>query len=300
MLCAGSRPTSTQMTALSDLSREDADRLRAAWQHITHALRADLTGRARALAEDNADLHFSALGRIALADPDANVRRHAIESLWESEDRATGAELTRVLASDPDESVRAAAATALGPFVIRRELRDADAPGDALVQALRAAASDNEPSADVRARAIESLGPRTLPWVDELITSAYYDDDRRVRLAAIRAMGVTARDEWVHYLEEQAGSDDPEFRHATAIALGDIGAEESLDLLFELAEDDDPEVVSAAIGSLGQVGGADVIARLKEFGREAPPPVQEAVAAAIESATFLEDRDLFRGKIGLG
>ncbi|MFN0147567.1 MAG: HEAT repeat domain-containing protein [Dehalococcoidia bacterium] len=300
MLQAGSRPSSVQMTALSDLSPEDAARMGTIWPGVAQPLRLDLAARARELAEDNADLHFGALGRIALGDLDPAVQRFAIDALWESEDRMTGAELGRVLLTDPDNSVRAAAASALGPFVLRRELVDADPPGDALVEALRTAASDSEPSADVRARAIESLGPRTLPWVEELINSAYYDDDRRLRLAAIRAMGGTARDEWVDVLAEQARSDDPEYRYETALALGQIGSDASIDLLVELAEDDDPEVMVAALGALGGVGGPDVIERLKDLGQGAPPHIQEAIAAAIEAATYLEDRDLLVGKIGLG
>ena len=67
----------------------------------------------------------------------------------------------QMLRSDPDEGVRAAVAEALAGFVLDRELGRFDtAAGDLLVSQLKEVWEARDESVDVRARALESLGPR--------------------------------------------------------------------------------------------------------------------------------------------
>ena len=296
----GVAPSAVQVTIFSDMDTATARAVREAWAGIPVEGRRAVLERLGALVEDNIDLDFTELCRIGLDDPDAVVRRRAAEALWESIDRRVAGRLATLVLQDPDESVRGAAARGLGPIVLERELGRMPAlEGDQAVEALRVAASPAEASADVRARALEAVATRTLGWVDTLISDAYYHDDRRLRLAAVRAMGVSANEEWMEFLDEQAVSEDPEFRFEAAAAFGAMGAEDGIDPLCTLLADEDAEVVKAALFSLGELGGDVAVERLKEFLESAEGELADLATEALEEASFADDRDLMRKKVGL-
>lgn len=299
-LAAGDRPASAQLTLLSDLSKSETAMVGERWPLLPVEARRSALERMIELAEDNVDLDYSALGRIALNDEDSEVRRMAILANWENRSPALAARLSGLLRSDPAESVRAAAAETLAGFVLDAELGRLDqAVGDALVASLRQAWDDAAESADVRARALESLGPRSLAWVETAISDAYYGEDPRVRLAAVRAMGASANERWLEYLEETATADDPEFRFQTANAIGLIGSEAGIEQLKDLLADEDIEVVLAAIGALGAIGGDDAIEVLQRIEADEEDPVSNAIEEALEDARYHQDKDLLTSRIGL-
>jgi HEAT repeat protein len=286
ILAGGSAPAS-RLAVLSDLDGARADQLRAEWARLSIIAKVELLAQSTELAGDNVDLDFTQLARIGLRDDSAEVRVLAVEALWESTDRHVARDLTLLFRKDPDESVRAAAAASLGQFVLLRELDEFNAEqGDEIVEALRIAAGGAESSLDVRARALESLGPRALPWVAGLITEAYYDEEPTLRLAAVVAMGGTADDQWLDYLIEQLHSDDPEFRFHAASSLGVIASQDAVESLAEALDDDDSDVQIAVIVALGEIGGPEAVRCLKDFRLRAPPGLDEAVEIAIEAASF--------------
>lgn len=280
----------SQLAALSGLGREDAEAVRDGWSAIPTEVRRHALAAATELAEHNVDLDFSQLETVALDDNDPAIRRTAADGLWESTDRAVARRLCEMVRTDPDEAVRAAAATSLKGFVLQREFDAiAEATGDAVVDTLREVASDPATPVDVRARAVESLAPRSLPWVRTLINDAYYAEDRILRLGALHAMGETADASWVEFLEDQVVSDDPEFRFEAAVALGTLGAEEGVEPLASLLADEDVEVVFAAINALGEIGGEEALEYLRSVAEDAIPEFAEALETAIEAAQFLID-----------
>ncbi len=286
ILTGGSAPAS-RLAVLSDLDGARADQLRAEWDRLSIVAKVELLAQSTELAGDNVDLDFTQLARIGLRDDSEEVRALAVEALWESTDRHVARDLTRLLQDDPDESVRAAAAAALGQFVLLRELDEFNAEqGDEIVEALRIAASGAESSLDVRARALEALAPRALPWVAGLITEAYYDEERTLRLAAVVAMGGTADDQWLDYLTEQLQSDDPEFRFHAASSLGVIASQDAVEPLAEALDDDDSDVQIAVIVALGEIGGPEALRCLRDFRLRAPPGLDDALELAIEAASF--------------
>lgn len=284
-LVSGEEPAATELVMLSDLDRAEAAQVRDTWSAVPERVRVSVLTRAIELAEDNVDLTFGALGKIALDDASPRVRAKASEALWESGDRSTAERLRRVLREDADESVRDAAAASLRQFVVLRELDAFDErEGDAVVAALRAAVEDSGESVAVRAVALESLGARTLPWVSALIAEAYIADDRRTRLAAVHAMGNSADARWLDYLHEQFYSDDSEMRFEAAVAAGGVASEESVDALIPLLDDDDLQVAIGAVEALGEIGVGRAVDALRVFAERAPEGMAEAVAAAIEIA----------------
>jgi HEAT repeat protein len=295
----GQHPSAVQLTALSDLDADQVAYLNARWPSVPLAARRAVLSRVKLLADDNVELDFTQFAIASLADEDTEVRRLAAEALWESGDIATGHALSRAVLSDPDESVRAAAATRLVTFVALKQMGGFGASANSIIEALRTVALAPAESSDVRGRAIESLGALTEDWVSTLVTDAYYSEDQRLRLAAVRAMGLSAEDRWLEYLEEQTLSDDPEFRFEAVTALGDIASEDGLAAAAALFNDDDSEVTTAALFAIAEIGGDEALALLQSFDARGDVLLETAWTEALDILNSFGDQDLLRERIGL-
>lgn len=282
---SGQQPTDLEVTLLSDLSRADATMVRSAWPQLPLETRERLLERAAELLEENVELDFVELGRIALTDPEAGVRLRGIDAVAESTSSLVAEKLNAIATEDESDEVRTLASAALAPFVLEHELGRLDRQlGDSIVATLRASAEDRSADAELRAAAIESLGPVSASWVAEIVAAAYESDEPVVRLAALRAMGDSAEERWVDYVSDQFFSDDPEFRFEAAVAAGSIGSEESVEQLGLLLADESPEVVLATVEALGEIGGQEAVDLLRAFAGDAPVGLEEAVKLALENA----------------
>ena len=284
-LAGGADLLPTELPVLSDLDRDQVKALEAAWPRIPDETRVKVITEAVRLSDESVEVEFSRFAAVAIADPLAEVRGAAVEALRESTRRTTARLLTSVLRDDDDEEVAAAAADILGEFVLRLELgRLPEREGAAVVDGLRGAAADPARAPAVRASALESLAPRSLPWIDGLVLEAYYGDDETVRLAAVRAMGLAAREDWLEYVLEQFDSGDPEFRREAVIAAGEIDSEDAVDRLADLFVDSEEEVARAAIEATGEIGGEVALEYLRDFAGDAPEELAGLVGEAIEAA----------------
>ena len=284
-LAGGADLLPTELPVLSDLDRDQVKALEAAWPRIPDETRVKVITEAVRLSDDSVEVEFSRFAAVAIADPLAEVRAAAVEALRESTDRSTARLLTFVLRDDDDEEVAAAAADILGEFVLRLELgRFPEREGEAIVEGLRAAAANPARAPAVRASALESLAPRSLPWIDGLVLEAYYGDDETVRLAAVRAMGLAAREDWLEYVLEQFDAGDPEFRREAVIAAGEIDSEDAVDRLADLFVDSEEDVARAAIAAAGEIGGEVALEYLRDFAGDAPEEFADLVGEAIEAA----------------
>ena len=284
-LAGGADLLPTELPVLSDLDRDQVKALEAAWPRIPDETRVKVITEAVRLSDESVEVEFSRFAAVALADPLAEVRAAAVEALRESTHRTTARLLTSVLRDDDDEDVAADAADILGEFVLRLELgRFPEREGGAIVEGLRAAAANPARAPAVRASALESLAPRSLPWIDGLVLEAYYGDDETVRLAAVRAMGLAAREDWLEYVLEQFDSGDPEFRREAVIAAGEIDSEDAVDRLADLFVDSEEDVARAAIAAAGEIGGEVALEYLRDFAGDAPEEFADLVGEAIEAA----------------
>ena len=280
--------------ALSDLAAADAAQLRESWARIPAELREATLSHAADLADERIDLEFSALARVGLDDPEADVRLSALEAIGDSTERSLGARLSQMLDADPDERVRAGVAAVLRQFVMAIEFDQFPrAEGEAIVRSLRARFEDSGEDTLARALSLEALGPHSARWMAAAIGHAYASDEREMRLAAIRAMADSADDAWLDYIFEQVESEDPEFRFEAAVACGSIGSTDAVEPIARLLADDDPSVVTAAIEALGEIGGSAALEELRAFAPHVPEgteeTVREAMAAASELAAFEDD-----------
>jgi HEAT repeat protein len=230
-----------------------------------------------------------------LADSDADIRRNAVKGLCEYEGRDLVNCLLGLLESDPDASVRAEAALALGRFVLQAEFDTLHAADTERVErALHRSINDTAEVAEVRARALESIGARSEPWVRDLIQGAFESPDRRLRLSAVHAMGRSCDASWLPALIAELESDDAEMRFEAAGACGSIADEAATPHLLRLLEDDDHEVQETAIGALGQIGGAQAKEALQDLLSDGAERVREAVLSALAEVDFGEDPLAFK------
>lgn len=274
---------------LSELDAEGRQQLAERWPDIPADVRESLVTDTAALSEVQLDLDFDEFGRIALGDSQPEIRIKAIESLWESSHAGLAQDLIHILDRDTEEAVRAAAATSLGTFVLAREFEDIDETlGDSVIVALRATVEDAAEPVNVRGAALESIAGRSLPWVSALINDAYYDDDREMRLSALRAMGTSADGRWLDMLTDDLQSSDADVRLEAATAVGEIGEEHGVDLIASLLDDEDRDVILATLNALANIAGEEAMAVLRQYSHEVrDPELRAAARVALDIAAIL-------------
>ncbi len=241
---------------LSDLARERLPDFEAAWHALSAPRRLELIGAMVEQAETNIHFNFHAILRTLLGDPEARVRRLAVEGLWEDEKTHLIPSLVGLLCDDPSAEVRATAATSLGRYVLLGVLGDIrEEPAMSAQQALLRAWSRVGETNDVRRRALESLAYGNPSGLNEMIRNAYYDDDAAMRQSAVFAMGRTTDARWSRYVLEELQSHEPAMRFEAAQAAGEMGLKAAVQLLIQCVDDIDASVRQAAISALGKIGG---------------------------------------------
>lgn len=243
------------LAQLSDLNRVQAQTLDQHWHHAPASNRQAVMRHLGQLAQDHIELDFEIVNRMALNDPDPDVRRQAVANLWECEDPDLARELVRLISEDDDESVRARAAEALGRFVYLGEVDKIEAELLGFIEehllALVQADDPGEPSL----RALESLGYSSRPEVSGLIEAAYASPDEDLKRASVMAMGRSAHEQWVSAVSEELHNPSPLIREEAARAAGELEARSAVGSLIELLDDAKLPVRRAAIWSLGLIGG---------------------------------------------
>jgi HEAT repeat protein len=293
---AGKPLSSTSLSRLSHLNRGDLGILLVAWPQIEAARRLQIVHRLKELSEDNVELSFDNIFKACLRDSDAEVRRQAIEGLWESEDASLVTPLVNLLENDGSEKVQAAAAAALERFVILAEenklLRDYL---PLIYQTLFNTLNNPARPLEVRRRSLESLAPMSRPEVIRAINDAYGGDNARMKISAIYAMGKNCDGRWLPILLKELVSPDAEIRYEAAAALGEIGEETAVIRLIELMQDPDMAVRLVAIQSLGKTGGSVAKTCLLRQRKDRNTAVKEAADEALQELEAWENPMSFRG-----
>jgi HEAT repeat protein len=286
----GRQVGASKLTRLSGLEGPALDSLRARWDAIGTGRRLSILTQLAEMAEDNVELDFEAVFRHALDDADPRARVAAIEGLWEAEDRRLADRFIDLMRHDPEVEVRAAAAGALGKFVLMGELEElgethARRVREALIAAWRGA---DTPDA-VRCKAIEALGASSEDPVPQLIEEAYAGEDQKVRISAVFAMGRNMDERWLPSLLHELRSDDPEMRHEAVHACGALEDRRAVPDLIRLLDDRDPLVRVGAIDALGQIGGPQARQTLQRLLTSDNEAIRDAAEEALEALNFSDD-----------
>ncbi|MDY7080651.1 MAG: HEAT repeat domain-containing protein [Chloroflexota bacterium] len=280
-------PTQASLYHLSNLEAEGVALVRETWPCLPVKLRRRLIMRLVELAEADFEVDFGAVFRLGLEDEDAEVRTAAIEGLWEDEDVFL---IPLLVARLQDEAltVRAAAATSLGRFILLGELkRIRPDPQSMAYAATLATCRDAEEHVEVRRRALESLAYVSDEAVTQLIREAYAAPEERVRISAVFAMGRSANDCWARQVRQELFSPNPEMRYEAARACGELQLREAVPELAELTCDTDSEVQEAACWALGQVGGKEARDVLERCCLAEDEATRTAANAALGEFEFL-------------
>jgi len=276
-----------ELDSLSVLEGSDLERFREVFNPLPAGARARLVRGLHSAAEQRLRLDFSAVNRVALHDPDSQVRLAGIESTIEDRSADLLGRLLELIRSDPRSEVRSAAAEDLARFTLLAELEDLDAESTALLRTrLQEVIADSNQAPGVRNAALAALGYFSDVLIAELLGSAFVDPT--LRLGAVRGMGRSADPRWSDRLMPVLGSEDPQLREEAARALGEIEDERAVTPLAELVDDPALEVRMAVIHALGHIGGDDAREALLYLAEAPEDEVREAAEQALEELEAAE------------
>jgi hypothetical protein len=271
---------------LNDLSTDQARALSHLWRRLPVEARRDLMARMHEEMRENFELDFAAIGRFALGDEDAEVRVHAVGTLWECSDSKLADRFIHLLESDPEPAVRACAADALGSFVEQAEFEEIPAEFGLRIRQRLVVVIHGSDELDVRRRAVESMGYSSAPEVRKIVAQAYRDPGESMRASALIAMGRTADLEWSEPVLKELRSASPMLRAEAARAAGGLALRKSIPVLIELLEDVEPLVRRNAIGSLGEIGGKPARRALMQLERNAGEEEIAWIEDALDNIEF--------------
>lgn len=251
----------------SDLPSDGCKVLASAWGAIPLQRRRALLQDLLELAEQDNLLMFEEVGRIALEDTDEDCLVSAIDLLMEAEDPKLVPIFLRLLtAQDLPESVRAAAANALGFYVYLGELEELKAEvhhkiEDALLQAYA-----KDPSDLVKRRALESLGYSNREEVTPLIRYAAAHASEEWLESALFAMGRSANEQWETQVLDHLNHSNPDVRGQAIHAAGELmlGAARAR-LLKQLDRETDEYLRTELIWALSHIGGEGIEEKFEQL-----------------------------------
>ncbi len=245
----------------SDIDPADLAAVRIAWPKVDANRRLALLQDLEDLADSDTLVSFEDLARFALDDTDPRVRAVAIRLLWESEDARLIPIFIKMMRSDPDETVRATAGSALGLFVYLGEVEDISDEKRKQVEESLLSVYQGQDKPIVRRRALEALGYSSREEVPAFLEAAYSSKDKDWLASALFAMGRSADERWEKQVLAMLDHPEPDVRLEAIRAAGELELNEARKPLLELfrEEDDlDIDLRSAAIWSLSQIGGEGV------------------------------------------
>jgi len=249
------------LSRFSDLKPEELKLVSEAWKQVDLKKRLALLKDLEEYSDSDTLVCFDELGRFALRDADAQVKIQAMKLLKECEDARLIPDLLRTLKTDEDESVRAAAAFALGHFVYLGELDEIPAHKleeieDILLEILAEGTSDT-----VRKRTLEAMGFSSREEMPAVINNAYLSSDHEWKVSALFAMGRSADNRWEKIILKHLKDTDSEMQLEAVRSAGELELASARGPLIELLEDADDldiDVKEIAIWSISQIGGENV------------------------------------------
>jgi len=279
----------------SDIAPADLTLLMKAWSKIATRRKHSLLEDLEELAEADTLTSFDDMARPLLKDTDPQVRIRAIHLLWESEDVKLVPIFLKILNEDEDTEARAAAANALGLFVLQGELEKIPAElhhriEDNLLQVLAVSKATL-----VRRRALESLGYSGRTEVNTLIETAYHDKDPDWVVSALFAMGRSSDERWKKQVLSKLHAPDGDIRSEATHAAGELELASARPILLNSLEDEeDLEIRREIIWALSKIGGEGVRNRLEEL-LETEEDDEEAdfIEEAMDTLSFTEDMAQF-------
>ena len=291
------RSNRTLLYGLSDLTEQQRDKLLPVWHELGNGYRRKIMRDLVEFSEANIDVDYRTLGLLVLRDTDPVVRSTAIDLLWEDETLELMHALIVRARKDDSVEVRAAAASALGRFILLGELGDLPTKETLPAQdAMMMIWQDEQAPLDVRRRALEAIANCSHPNVPKAISAAYHSDYPLMRVSAVYAMGRSYDERWHDIVLEEIESSDPEMVYEAAKAAGELEITEAVPRLARLILDEDREILEVTVWSLGEIGGKEAVRVLEALMEKAEDEDDAVLMDAIEEA--LGNATLMQGLLG--
>lgn len=282
--------TISLLVGLSDLSSSELKEFEKIWTRINVEKRRRIISLLVEMAEENPGLNFDNIFRFCLNDLDEEIRLKAIAGLSECKDHSLIGPLINLLQDDRSVMVRAAAATALGRFVLLAESKKVSPRYSVrLKTALFRIIEDDAQPIEVKRKAIEAIAPLNFNEVRRIIEEAYNSPNLLMRISAIYAMGCNGDLYWLPIIKKELSSPLSQIRYEAARACGEIGEEDLVPCLIPLLQDDDPQVQQATIQALGKIGGKEAKKTLLNYLNHAEASLRPKVIEAIKEIEFFEE-----------
>jgi len=279
---------------LSDLEGADLSTLEKAWPSIPLRRKQTLLDDIQNMAEDDFLLDFTELGVMAMKDPDAFVRQLAVRTVSEYQTRYHVKDFIDLTEHDPDDSVRAEAASGLGVYVYMGEVEELPVNSLREVEDCLLRVMHSKDTAKVRRHALEALGFSSREEVPPLIEAAYHSDNHDWLVTSLIAMGRSSNPAWADQVMAKLDDRRSEVRAEAVAAAGELGLHAAVSTLLGLLEDEDDEVRSAAIWALSEIGGSGVRETLEGMLDQTEDEEEaQLVEDALENLAFVEDFDVF-------
>ena len=251
----------------SDISFDDLSQIKGIWAGLSTDRKVHLLQHLLVLMESDTLISCDDFSKFAIEDQDPQVKCQAIALLWESNDIKLVPAYIEMLVANPDASVNAAAADALGKFVLLGELDEipretADAVRDALLTKYKVTTHDR-----TKQKVVESLGYIADDEITSLIKKASKDESKSWQLSALVAIAHSANEVWDKFVVEKLSEKDQDVLIEAIKAAGELeiasAKEPIIQILQESASDEEEHL--QAILALSKIGGRDVRQILEEL-----------------------------------
>jgi HEAT repeat protein len=283
------------LNRFSDLPPNDLELLMQAWTRISPPRKQTLLDDLENLSETDTLTFFKNLALPLIHDSDPIVRTRAIRLLWECDDKDLIPIYLKLLNTDDDVEVQAAAANALGQFVYLGELGKILSDLQHEIEEHLLAATAPPKNTLVRRRSLESLGYSGREEVIPLIETAFQDKNPDWIVSALFAMGRSSDDRWKKHILSHLTSQNEDIRSEAVHAAGELEIESASPILLDLLEDeDDLEILHELIWALSRIGGEGVRAKLEELlDIEEDDEEADFIQEALDTLSFTEDMGNF-------
>ncbi|MCS7059910.1 MAG: HEAT repeat domain-containing protein [Anaerolineae bacterium] len=286
---AGETPIPSRVLKVLDrLTDAELDRLQATWPKLNDDRRAYIAAKLRLMARVDVRLDFGSIFRFLLSDVEPRVRLAAVKGLSEDESIELIDLFVILLRSDPSDAVRAAAATALGQYMLLGVMdKLSRRRTEQVYSALMGALLRSTETSRARRAALRALAYVSNDEVDLRIRDAYASDYLPLRISAVFSMGRSNDRRYQHVVLHELTSVAPAMRREAARAAGELELREAVPTLIQLIDDPTPEVRRAAVRALGQIGGEESKKALDAAARSKDPEIAGAAAKALAEHEFL-------------
>lgn len=263
---AGSVPGPSVLYGLSGLSNSELQTLQPVWDSLDDTYRRVLMQMMVDAMDENFELNYRPIAEANLQAPQAEVRRAAVEMLWEASSLPLMDRFIQ-MAQDPSPEVREEVAKALGRFVLWGELGDLPEQETKRAQDTLLTLLDNPDEAiTVHRYALEGLANCSRRGITQRIQAAYDSGEPQLREGAVIAMGHTCNGQrWGRVVLDVLDDPDVTLRRHAAKAAGELQLDEAVPALLRLLEEDEREGQEIAIWSLGEIGGKEAVRVLESI-----------------------------------